>query len=198
MKPDPGSSSAPYKLYNIGNNKPVADLDYKPNTPVQLGIDNFVKWYRVFFGVEGLKMRYIYPVELTGDADGRFTATCKDVPEALTDGDSEQSALDDMSDALGAALAGYSLAGRALPVPSKTCTGEYLVPVNALVAAKLALRTAMQAQSITNVNLAERLGISESAVRRLVNPDHFSRLDGVVAALQILGRRLVIEDQVAA
>ena len=91
MKPDPGSSSAPYKLYNIGNNNPVelmhfieaiekalgktiekvmmplqagdvpatyanvddlvADLDYKPNTPVQLGIDNFVKWYREFFGV---------------------------------------------------------------------------------------------------------------------------------------------------
>jgi antitoxin HicB len=66
-----------------------------------------------------------------------------------------------------------------LPVPSKARTGEYLVPVNALVAAKLALRTAMQSQSITNVRLAERLGISESGVRRLVNADHFSRLDGL-------------------
>lgn len=142
-------------------------------------------------------MRYIYPVALA-NADGGFVATCRDVPEALTEGETEQSALLEMSDALGAALAGYSLANRTLPVPSQPVAGESLVPVTALVAAKLALRTAMQTQSISNVRLAEKLGLSESAVRRLVNPDHFSRLDGVVAALQILGRRLVIEDQVAA
>jgi UDP-glucuronate 4-epimerase len=89
MDPNPGSSSAPYKIYNIGNNSPVRlmdfieaiektlgkpitkqmmpiqpgdvpatfadvtdlveDMDYKPNTPVQQGIDNFVAWYRDFF-----------------------------------------------------------------------------------------------------------------------------------------------------
>ena len=83
--PDPGTSSAPYRLYNIGNNNPVmltdfigaiekalgrtaerellpmqpgdvaatyaniddliADVDYRPQTPVQVGIDNFVAWY---------------------------------------------------------------------------------------------------------------------------------------------------------
>ena len=103
-----------------------------------------------------------------------------------------------MADALGAALAGYSLDCRELPAPSKPHAGEYLVPVNALVAAKLALRSAMQEQGVSNVRQAEQLGLSESAVRRLVNPDHLSRLDRVVAALSVLGRRLVIEDQVAA
>lgn len=29
----------------------VEDLGYKPATPVQQGIDNFVKWYREFFRV---------------------------------------------------------------------------------------------------------------------------------------------------
>lgn len=92
VAPNPGSSSAPYKIYNIGNNNPVrlmdfieaiekalgrtiekeflplqagdvpktyanvsdlvADLDYKPETPIQHGIDNFVTWYREFFEVE--------------------------------------------------------------------------------------------------------------------------------------------------
>lgn len=87
--PDPSSSSAPYKIYNIGNNNPVKlmdfieaiektvgkkieknlmplqpgdvpatyanvdslveDLHYKPETPVQKGIDDFVAWYRNFF-----------------------------------------------------------------------------------------------------------------------------------------------------
>ena len=89
--PDPSTSSAPYKIYNIGNNNPVKlmdfitaiekaigaeipkklmplqagdvpatyadvsdlveDMDYKPETPVQLGIDKFVAWYRAFFKV---------------------------------------------------------------------------------------------------------------------------------------------------
>ncbi len=63
---------------------------------------------------------------------------------------------------------------------------------------RLALRSAMREQGVSNVRLAELLNISESAVRRLVNPDHLSRLDGVVAALAVLGRRPVIEDLVAA
>lgn len=89
--PDPSTSSAPYKIYNIGNNNPVEliafitaiekalgkevkknmlplqagdvpatyanvadlveDLNYQPNTPIQLGIDRFVAWYREFFRV---------------------------------------------------------------------------------------------------------------------------------------------------
>ena len=87
-RPDPGTSSAPYRLYNIGNNNPVkltefidaieqalgmtaqrqllpmqpgdvaatyaniddlvADVDYRPQTPIQVGIDNFVAWYREY------------------------------------------------------------------------------------------------------------------------------------------------------
>jgi UDP-glucuronate 4-epimerase len=90
-QPDPSTSSAAYKIYNIGNNDPVKlmdfieaienslgkklqknmmplqagdvpatyanvddlvkNLDYKPSTSVQKGIDNFVAWYRDFFKV---------------------------------------------------------------------------------------------------------------------------------------------------
>lgn len=140
-------------------------------------------------------MRYVYPVALKEDEDGVYVASARDVPEAVTDGESKQEALREMSDALGAALAGYSIHGRALPPPSDAEPGEWLVPVTPLVAAKLALRTAMQEQGASNVALAERLGVSEAAVRRLVNPDHASRLDGVVAALSAIGHRLIIEDQ---
>ena len=58
--------------------------------------------------------------------------------------------------------------------------------------------SAMKQLGVSNVALAQQLGISEGAVRRLVNPDHASRLEGVVAELSCLGRRLVIEDLVAA
>lgn len=89
MQPDPSSSTAPYKIYNIGNGKPVklmdfigvmektlgktgekkmmpiqpgdvvktwadtrdleADTGYKPSTPVETGVKEFIDWYRDFY-----------------------------------------------------------------------------------------------------------------------------------------------------
>ncbi len=87
--PDPGTSSAPYKVYNIGNNNPVelitfieviesvlgkkarkelmdmqpgdvaatyadvddlmADVGFKPATPIEIGIKRFVEWFKEFY-----------------------------------------------------------------------------------------------------------------------------------------------------
>lgn len=140
-------------------------------------------------------MRYVYPVTIEKDEDGRYVAHATDVPEAVTDGATPVEALGEMSDALGAALAGYAIEDRAAPTPSERSAGDYLVPVTPLVAAKLALRAAMRAEGVSNVALARRLGISEAAVRRLVDPDHTSRLDRVVTALAAMGHSLIIEDQ---
>ena len=89
--PDPGSSNAPYRIYNIGNNNPIqlmqfievledclgvtaqknllplqpgdvpvtyADIDdlvrdvgFKPSTPIDVGIKEFLKWYRNYYKV---------------------------------------------------------------------------------------------------------------------------------------------------
>ncbi|SMC10135.1 NAD-dependent epimerase [Nitratiruptor tergarcus] len=90
-RPNPASSNAPYRVYNIGNGSPVElmdfikaiekalgkeakknmlpiqpgdvpatwadttalerDLGYKPGTPIEYGVEQFVKWYREFYGV---------------------------------------------------------------------------------------------------------------------------------------------------
>ncbi len=90
--PDPGTSLAPYRLYNIGNNSPVAlmdfigtlekclgreaqkrllpiqpgdvpdtyadvselvaDVGYRPITPVAEGVARFVDWYKDFYKVQ--------------------------------------------------------------------------------------------------------------------------------------------------
>lgn len=89
--PDPGSSKAPWRVYNIGNQSPVEladyigavekatgkhaiqnllpmqpgdvpdtyadvealvdDVGYKPSTPVDVGVQRFVDWYRRFYTV---------------------------------------------------------------------------------------------------------------------------------------------------
>jgi UDP-glucuronate 4-epimerase len=89
-QPDPGTSYVPYKVYNIGNNNPVAlmrfietiesalgktarkemldmqpgdvpatyadiddlvaDVGFRPSTPLDVGIKSFVKWYKQYYG----------------------------------------------------------------------------------------------------------------------------------------------------
>lgn len=87
--PDPGTSRAPYRIYNIGNQQPVelmryievieacvgkkaeknllplqpgdvpdtwadtgdlvADVDYRPDTPIEVGVKRFVDWYLDYY-----------------------------------------------------------------------------------------------------------------------------------------------------
>lgn len=89
--PDPGTGKGPYRIYNIGSNRPIEllryievleqnlgkttekellplqpgdvpdtyanvdalvdDVGYKPGTPLEDGIANFVKWYREYYQV---------------------------------------------------------------------------------------------------------------------------------------------------
>jgi len=90
-RPDPGTSAAPYRLYNIGNHNPVElmylietlekalgqsaqknmmpmqmgdvpatyadvedltrDTGFTPATPIEVGVERFVKWYREYYRV---------------------------------------------------------------------------------------------------------------------------------------------------
>ncbi len=138
-------------------------------------------------------MIYAYPCQLTSDEDGGLVATFPDVPEAITGGGNRAEALAMAEDALATALAGYVHEKWDIPTPSEAADGQVSVPVPTVVAAKLALYTAMRAQRITKVELADRLGVSESAVRKLTNPDHRSHMSQVQKALRAVGRSLKVE-----
>jgi antitoxin HicB len=97
-------------------------------------------------------------------------------------------------DALVAILAAHVRQGEAIPAPSAARPGQHLVPVPPLVAAKLALYTAMLDQGVSNAQLAGRLEVSEEAVGRLLDPDYRSHLTPVMNALHAVGRALVVED----
>ncbi len=142
-------------------------------------------------------MRYAYPCILTPDEQGWLTATFPDVPEAGTDGRTANEVLALAEDTLAVALAGYVHTRRDIPVPSALDKGQSLIPLAPIIAAKLALYCAMRAQGVTNVALGARLGISEAAVRKLVDPDHRSHIGQVKKALNVLGRSLVVEDKAA-
>ena len=82
-----------------------------------------------------------------------------------------------------------------VPSPAR---GRPVVAVPALTAAKLALHEAMVPGSVSNVELARRLGTDEKAVRRLRDPLHGSRIEAVEAALRALGKRLEVSARAVA
>lgn len=138
-------------------------------------------------------MMYAYPCTLTPDEDGGLVVTFPDVPEAITGGSDRDEALAMAEDALATALAGYVLDKRDIPTPSSAKDGHTYVPVPSVVAAKLALYSAMRAQRITKVELANRLGVSEAAARKLTNPEHNSRIGQLHRALRAVGLSLKVE-----
>ena len=149
-------------------------------------------------------MRYAYPCSIARDEDeaqatGReaYVVTFPDVYGANTGGWSWDEALELAEDCLSIALGAYVKNHEAIPGPSPLADGQVLVPVPPVVAAKLALYTAMREQGVTNVALAARLGMYESAVRRIVDPRHRSHIGQVERALHAVGRSLVVEDREA-
>jgi antitoxin HicB len=136
-------------------------------------------------------MRYAYPYELLPQPEGGFTVTFSDVPEAITQGDTEKEAALMAEDALVTALSFYTDHAEPLPRPSPA-HGRRLAHLPPLVAAKLALHDAMIAAGVSNVALARQLGTNEKTVRRLRDPLHQSRINQVDAALRVLGKRMGI------
>ena len=147
-------------------------------------------------------MRYAYPCKIVRDeeeakATGReaYVVTFPDVYGAVTGGWSWKEAMEMAEDCLGVALGMYVKAREDIPVPGPLTDGQVLISVPPIIAAKLALYTAMREQDVTNVALATQLDLQENAVRRLVDPRHRSHISTVERALRALGRSLVVEDR---
>ena len=144
-------------------------------------------------------MQYAYPCNLIPDPEERegFIVIFPDVPEAITGARTRAESLFFAEDALVAILAVYVQEKREIPTPSPVATGQELVAVPPVAAAKLALYTAMCKQGITRDALADRLGLSESVIRKLIDPDCYSHISQIMKALKTVGRNLVVEDRAA-
>jgi len=143
-------------------------------------------------------MPYAYPAQLEPEPDGSaVNLYFPDVTGARTWGDDEAEALALAEDCLIAALGGYILNDEPLPTPSPA-QRRPVVAVPPLVAAKLALYSAMREQGVGVADLAARLERSETVIRRLLDLDYRSHIDEVEAALRCLGKRLEIEVRDAA
>lgn len=141
--------------------------------------------------------RFEYAVRLAPSEEGGFVVTCRDLPQLVTQGDDLAQALVEAGDAMDEVFAVYMQAGLAFPAPSKPRRGERLVSPPAETVAKAALCVALREAGITKVQLAQRMGIDEKEVRRMLDPHYGSKLPRLAQAISVLGRRLVIGLEVA-
>jgi antitoxin HicB len=74
--------------------------------------------------------------------------------------------------------------GDAVPTPSELKHGQYPMGVP--------LYLAMREGGMRNTELAKRLGVSETVVRRMLDPKHSTKPERIQGALAALGKRIVI------
>jgi len=140
-----------------------------------------------------------YPASILRESDGKgYYVRFMDLPEALTGGDDLEDSLKQASDCLAEALAGRIRRGDAIPVPSALKRGQHPIGVPLYLAPKLALYLAMREQALRNTELAARLGVSETVVRRMLDPKHTTKPEKIQAALNALGKRIVVSFEDAA
>lgn len=131
-----------------------------------------------------------YPAQFIPAEEGGFTVLFRDIPEAITEGDTFEEALEMAEDALLTAMEFYFEDNRPVPPPSACEADEHLVALPASVYAKVLLLNELIAQKVSQAELARRLNTRPQDVQRIVDLNHNTKIDTIVQALQQLGKRL--------
>ena len=141
-------------------------------------------------------MQFIYPYTVFQSEDGAWQVRFPDVPEALTEGETEAEAHALATDVLLAALGGLVKMRRDIPEPS-AADARPVVVVPMLQSAKLALYQAMREEGLNNVTLARKLGAGGGG-RRMIDLDHQTRIGTLEKVLWQLGKQMASEVRRAA
>jgi antitoxin HicB len=141
---------------------------------------------------------FAYPAVFKRDPDGRSVVSFPDFPTAHTDGADRAEAMEEAIDCLGSSIA-FAMADKSnVPKPSGLKRGQRMVPVPLWIVAKLALYWAIRELAVSQSELARRLGVRETVVRRMLDPNHDTRPEKIQAALEVLGKRIVMACEDAA
>lgn len=143
-------------------------------------------------------MEYVYLARMEPDPEGGFLVTFPDVPEAITAGRTIEDARTHAAEALGLALRGILAIDKPLPEPRASGDGLTPVAVDPATALKLAVIDAFRGSGLTKSELARRIGRAENEARRILDPDHPTKLQLLRAALSALGKDIVVSVRDAA
>ncbi len=136
---------------------------------------------------------FIYPAKLESDMEeGGYVVTFRDVPVAVTQGQTLEEAAANAADALSEAIAGHILDEEPIPEPSAPLEGELPVALPLQMALKTALYIAIKEKGLSKRALAKLLDVDEKEARRILDPHHGTRLPVIEKALTTMGRKIEV------
>jgi antitoxin HicB len=138
-------------------------------------------------------MAFGYRYTLERQDNGWWLVRVPGIPEALTEGETEQEARANVLDCVIAALEGYMKSGRSLPRHGAAHSGPDRAVLPSLVTAKLAVYETMRSRGWSKAKLARALGMPENSVRRLLDLRHRSHIWIVDDALAKMNAELTVE-----
>jgi antitoxin HicB len=118
--------------------------------------------------------------------------TFRDIPEAITQGDTFEEASEMAADVLLSSMDFYFEDARPVPMPSAARPDEHLIELPLSVAAKVLLLNEILRQKMKPAELARRLDTSPQNVNRLVDLHHASKIDAIQSAAKALGKTVEI------
>ncbi len=133
-----------------------------------------------------------YPAEIERGEDGRCVITFPDFGWGATDGATRDEALTDARDLLRELIADTIREGEALPEPSRPGKSRPLVIPPVQIALKAALYDAYRQTGHSKRRIARDLAVTESEVRRMLNPEHATKAATIDDALRRLGKRIAL------
>lgn len=135
---------------------------------------------------------YSYPVEIKLDEDGQYVASFPDFGWGATDGATLDEALAEARDLLRELIACTMREAGDLPEPSPPSERHRLVVPPVMIALKAALYETFRGTGLSQRGLARELGVAESEVRRMLNPDHATKAAAIDRSMRHLGKRVIV------
>jgi antitoxin HicB len=138
-------------------------------------------------------MNVLYPAQISFDKDdNRYLVKFPDIPEAITEGESEEEAFFNASEVLTLAIEGRLEENLGIPQPSCCTEGLVLISPSVRAQAALLIRWAKLHGDHTTSEIARSLNTSWPAISRLESPKHWPSLRQLEKVANVLGQQLII------
>lgn len=134
-------------------------------------------------------MKIWYPCQIEKDKEGKYLITFPNFPETFTEGETEEEALFNASEALTLTLEGRAEENMPIPFPSQEERFPMIYP-SSRVQAALLVRFSRGRRKIADV--ARSLGTSWPAASHMEDLHHWTTLRQLEKTAAILGKRLVV------
>ncbi len=134
-------------------------------------------------------MKIWYPCTIQKEVEGKYLATFPDFPETFTEGETEEEALFNASEALTLTLEGRAEENMDIPFPSQIESGLMVYP-SSRVQAALLIRLNRKERKIADI--ARSLQTSWPSASQMEDLHHWTSLRQLDKAAAIFGKRLVV------